>query len=64
MKSLVSHVLNLKSWITLIYDRVSIGNFSINQFNPTFEVQNMVNEAFQNASFRNASFPSEALGYS
>ncbi len=28
----------------------------------TFEVQNMGNEAFQNASFGDASFPTEALG--
>ena len=48
LKSLVFHVLNFKSWIKLIYDRV---NFDINEFNPTFEVQNMGNEAFQNASF-------------
>ena len=64
LKSLVFHVLNHKSWIKLIYDTVSVCNFVINQFNPTFEVQNMANEAFQNASFGNASFPNEALGYS
>ena len=33
-------------------------------FNPTFEVQNMESEAFQNALFGSASFPNEALGYS
>ena len=64
MKSLVSHILNFKSWIKLIYDTVDVRNFVINEFNPTFEVQNMGNEAFQNASFGNASFPNEALNYS
>ena len=43
--------LNFKSWIKLIYDTVDVCNFVINEFNPTFEVQNMGNEAFQNASF-------------
>ena len=56
LKSLVSHFLNFKSWIKLIYDTVDICNFVINEFNPTFEVQNMGNETFQNASFGNASF--------
>ena len=42
--------------IKLIYDTVDVCNFVINEFNPTFEVQNMGNEAFQNASFGNASF--------
>ena len=51
LKSLVSHFLNFKSWIKLIYDTVDICNFVINEFNPTFEVQNMGNEAFQNVSF-------------
>ena len=50
--------------VKLICDTLSVCNFVINQFNPTFEVQNMVNEAFQNASFGNPSFPNEALGYS
>ena len=45
--------LNFKSWIKLIYDTVD-----------TFEVQNMGNRAFENASFGNASFPNEALSYS
>ena len=64
LKSLVSHFLNFKSWIKLIYDTVDVCNFVINEFNPTFKVQNMGNEAFQNASLKNASFPDEALGYS
>ena len=48
----------------LIYDTEDKCNFVINEFNSTFEVQNMGNEAFQNASFWNALFPNEALGYS
>ena len=31
-------------------------NDTMDEFNPTFEVQNMGNKAFQNASFGNASF--------
>ena len=38
LKSLVSHVLNFKSWIKLIYNTVDICRFVINQFNPTCEV--------------------------
>ena len=41
LKSLVSHFLNFKSWIELIYDTVDKYNFVINEFTPTFEVQNM-----------------------
>ena len=37
--------------VKLIYDTVNMCNFVINNLNPTFEVQNMGNEAFQNASF-------------
>ena len=36
----------------------------INEFNPTFEVQIMGNEAFQNASFGNTSFPNGNEGNS
>ena len=54
-KSLVIHVLNFKSWIKHNCDRVDVCNFVINEFNPTFEVQNMVTETFQNASFPVAS---------
>ena len=50
--------------LELIYDTADVCNFVINDFNPTFEVQNMKNEAFQNASFGDALFPNEALGYS
>ena len=64
LKSIVSHFMNFKSWIKLIYDTVDVCNFVINEFNSTFEVQNMGNEAFQNISFGNASFPNEALSYS
>ena len=64
LKSLVSHVLNFKSWINLIYDKITYIYCVINEYNPTFEVQNMGNEAFQNASFGNALFPNEALGCS
>ena len=45
-------------------DTVDICNYVIIEFNPTFEVQNMGNEAFQNASFGNASFPNGNEGYS
>ena len=64
LKSLHSHFLYFNSWIRLIYDTVDICNFVIDEFNPTFEAQNMGNEAFQNASFGKASFPNEALCYS
>ena len=56
LKSLISHVLIFKSWIKLIYDKITYIYCIINEFNPTFEVQNMENEAFQNASFWNALF--------
>ena len=45
-KSLVSHVLNFKSWIKLIYDKITYIYGVINEFNPIFEVQNMGNEVF------------------
>jgi len=38
-------------------------NVVINEFNPTFEVQNMGNEAFQNALFVKALLSNEALSY-
>ena len=56
MKSLVYNVLNFKSWIELIYDKITYTYCVINELNPTFETQNMGNEAFENASFGNASF--------
>ena len=60
----ISNFFNFKSWMKLIYDTVDICNFVINEFNQTFDVQNMAKEAFQNVSFGNALFPNEALGYS
>ena len=59
LKCLVSHVLTFKSWIKIIHDTVDICNFVINKFNPTSEVQNMGNEAFEHASF-----PNENMSYS
>ena len=56
LKNLISHVLNYKSWIKLNYEKITYIYCVINEFNPTFEVQNMGNEAFQNASFWNAMF--------
>ena len=56
LKSLVSHVLNFKSWIKLIYGTVDKCNFVINEFNPTSEVQNIENGVFQNARFPNTPF--------
>ena len=60
LKSLVYHVLNFKSCIKLIYYKITHTYCVINESNPTFEIQNMGNEAFQNASFGNASFGNEA----
>ena len=39
-------------------------NFVLNEFNPTFEVQNIENEAFQNAPFGNTLFPNGNEDYS
>jgi len=64
LKSLIFHILNFKSWIKLIYDKITYIYCVLNEFNPTFDVQNMRNEAFQNALFGNASFPNEAFSYS
>ena len=44
LKSLVSHVLNFKSWIKLIYDKITYIYCVINEFNPAFEIQNMGND--------------------
>ena len=46
-----AHVLNILGWIKLFFDTIDSCNFVINEFNLTFEVQNMENEAFENASF-------------
>ena len=43
---------------------IDVCNFIINEFDPTFEVENMGHEAFQNASFGNASFPNRNEGNS
>ena len=56
LKSLIYLVLNFKSWIKLIYNKIACTYCVINEFNSTFEAQNMANEAFKNASFGNASF--------
>ena len=64
LKSLISHVVNFKSWIKLIYDKITYIHCITNEFNPTFEVQNMGNKAFQNASFWNALLPIGNEGYS
>ena len=58
LKSLVYHVLNFKSWI---YDKII---YILNEFNPTFETQNMGNKAFKNPSFGNASFGNGSEDYS
>ena len=50
--------------IKLIYDTVDLCNFVTNESNPTFEVENIGNEALQNASFADASFLNESLSYS
>ena len=58
------NVLNFKSWIKLIYDKITYTYGVINEFNPIFETQNMANEAFKNASFGNASFGNGNEDYS
>ena len=54
LKSPVSHVVNFLGWIKLIFDHTYLCNFVIKGLNPTYEVQNMGNGAFQNAPFGNA----------
>ena len=61
LKNLVSHVLNFKSWIKLIYDKITFIYCVINEFNPIFEVQKIGNKAFQNASFANGNEGSSCL---
>ena len=41
LKSLVSHVLNFLGWIQLICDKITYIYCVINEFDPTFEVQNI-----------------------
>ena len=45
------NVLDFKSGIKLIYDKIAYIYCVINENNPTIEVQNMGNKAFQNAWF-------------
>ena len=56
LKCPVSHVLNFRGWIKLIYDKITLIYCVKNEFNPTSEVQNMGNGAFQNAPFANIPF--------
>ena len=62
LKCPVSYVLNFRGWIKLIYDEIKLIHSIKNAFNPTSEVQNIGNGAFQNALFANGSFPNG--GYS
>ena len=56
--------MNNKRWNKHIYDTASVCNFVINEFNSTFETQNMGNEAFENALFGNPSFGNRNENYS
>ena len=56
LKSPISHVLNFRGWIKLIYDKITLIYCVENEFNPTSEVQNIENGVFQNAPFANAPF--------
>ena len=56
LKCPVSHVLNFRGWIKLIYDKITLIYCVKNEFNPPSEVQNMGNGAFQNAPFANIPF--------
>ena len=51
LKRPIYHVLNLKSQIKLISNTVQSYDFDINEFNLTYEVQNMANRAFQIVPF-------------
>ena len=57
LKCPVSYVLNFRGWIKLIYDKITLIYSVENEFNPTFEVQNIENGVFQNALLANARFP-------
>ena len=48
--------MNLRGWIKLIYDKITLIYSVKNEFNPTSEVQNIGNGAFQNAPFANIPF--------
>ena len=43
-------------WMNIGTDRLNSKNSDLDESNPTFEVQNLGNEAFQNSSFENALF--------
>ena len=51
MQSSDSISLNFKSWIKLIYDKITYTYSVINEFNPTFKTQNMGNEAFETGRY-------------
>ena len=59
--------MNFRGWIKLIYDKITLIYSVKNEFNPTSEVQNIGNGAFQNAPFANAPFANGSFpngGYS
>ena len=56
LKCPVSHVLNFRGWIKLIYDKITSMYSVKNEFNQTSEVQNIGNGAFQNAPFANGDY--------
>ena len=63
----VFYVLNIRGWIKLIYDKIPLIYSVKNEFNPTSEVQNIGNGAFQNTPFANALFANGSFpnsGYS
>ena len=56
LKCPVSHVLNFRGWIELIYDKITLIYYVKNAFNRMFEVQNIENGVCQNAPFANTPF--------
>ena len=54
LKCPVSHVLNFRGWIKLIYDKITLIYCVENEVDPTSEVQNIENGVLQNAPFANA----------
>ena len=67
LKHPVFNVLNFRGWIKLICDKITLIYSVKNEFNPTSEVQNIGNGAFQNAPFANAPFANGSFpngGYS
>ena len=53
MECPISHVLNYRVWIKLIYDEMTLIYCVENKFNPTYEVQKIKNGVFKNAQFAN-----------